>query len=225
VSTQVFARHSKLCREKRYMLVLLKSLSCINTGDKTHLKVLSLATPQDIPTFFPQNPLTHLARSRPQELCKSSREKNVWPCCALKTRRDIADESQRCHGDGCKRGPPADYDGATPRAEPTDATSADYKEWLGEYKDWAVIRCPGPCRLGYYCRQHGLWITGLEVRDGQALKAEDQKNDPSDVNNKCPGWHTDCKIPKAIRWSVQVGKLIRPCSSTGSTSVAVRLSR
>lgn len=96
-----------------------------------------------------------------------------------------------CHGDGCKRGPPAYYKGK-PTPQPEVLTNEEgkntdeYNTWLAGYKTWGVIRCPGPCRLGYFCRRHGLWITGFEVGNKDACQAEDQV----DGVDTCPPRHT-----------------------------------
>ncbi len=70
-----------------------------------------------------------------------------------------------------------------PRPEPNPAEKGDHGAWLNEYKEWGALTCPGSCEKGYFCRQHGSWISGREVADGVAAPASSQAQDT------CPAYH------------------------------------
>src|SRR3954447_1141214 len=68
-----------------------------------------------------------------------------------------------------------------PRPRPVESHKDDYDAWLKEYGEWRNVRCP--CGTGYFCREHGSWVSGQEVRDGIAAAADEQKED------SCPASH------------------------------------
>lgn len=68
-----------------------------------------------------------------------------------------------------------------PRPEPDKMRMDDHDAWADEYKHWGALRCP--CGRGYFCREHGDWISGDEVGSGTAVAADTQKH------GLCPSYH------------------------------------
>ncbi|KAK3989752.1 hypothetical protein QBC44DRAFT_369812 [Cladorrhinum sp. PSN332] len=68
-----------------------------------------------------------------------------------------------------------------PRPPPSPASGKEYDAWLKEYEQWGALRCP--CGNGYFCREHGSWISGAEVTSGTTCTAEEQKQ------GSCPSYH------------------------------------
>ncbi|CAH0003704.1 unnamed protein product [Clonostachys byssicola] len=63
---------------------------------------------------------------------------------------------------------------ALPRPEPSQSRAAEHTLWKAEFEQWGGLQCG--CGNGYFCREHGDWISGGEVRHGHALPRGDQKN-------------------------------------------------
>ncbi|CAI6093026.1 unnamed protein product [Clonostachys chloroleuca] len=61
-----------------------------------------------------------------------------------------------------------------PRPEPGQDSAAEHALWEAEFEQWGGLQCG--CGNGYFCREHGDWISGGEVRHGHALPRGDQKN-------------------------------------------------
>jgi hypothetical protein len=57
----------------------------------------------------------------------------------------------------------------------------DHDAWLQEYDEWGALKCP--CGRGYFCREHGSWISGEEVGSGIAAASDKQKQ------GSCPAYH------------------------------------
>lgn len=70
---------------------------------------------------------------------------------------------------------------APPRPEPDSRNKADHPAWEKEYNNWGTLRCR--CGNGYFCREHGDWISGEEVTSGVAVDGKNQKK------GGCPGSH------------------------------------
>lgn len=70
---------------------------------------------------------------------------------------------------------------AFPRPEPSVVGTEDHDHWLKEYKQWASLRCR--CGRGYFCREHGDWVSGEEVGSGTAIGADQQQL------GSCPHYH------------------------------------
>jgi len=70
-----------------------------------------------------------------------------------------------------------------PRPEPDLSNKDDHDAWLKEYDQWGKIRCPGACKKGYFCRQHGAWIKGEEVSTGVAGSVDSQGQDTCPVHH------------------------------------------
>ncbi|KAH8688944.1 hypothetical protein GQ44DRAFT_765612 [Phaeosphaeriaceae sp. PMI808] len=68
-----------------------------------------------------------------------------------------------------------------PRPEPNPAVKDDHDTWLQEYNQWGALKCP--CGRGYFCREHGSWISGEEVGSGIAATSDEQKP------GSCPAYH------------------------------------
>jgi hypothetical protein len=51
-----------------------------------------------------------------------------------------------------------------PRPEPP-MLSPDYAVWESEYKQWQDGTCP--CGTGYYCKAHGKFVDGDQIRAGR----------------------------------------------------------
>ncbi|KAK4223969.1 hypothetical protein QBC38DRAFT_486553 [Podospora fimiseda] len=68
-----------------------------------------------------------------------------------------------------------------PRPRPVNASKTDYDAWTKEYDEWRNLRCP--CGTGYFCRDHGSWVSGQQVRDGVAAPVDEQKE------GSCPASH------------------------------------
>ncbi|KAK8150859.1 hypothetical protein G3M48_005954 [Beauveria asiatica] len=68
-----------------------------------------------------------------------------------------------------------------PRPEPSCDDEEAHKAWQEEYSHWGLLRCE--CGRGYFCREHGDWISGDEVGDGVAPTGSSQKA------GSCPGSH------------------------------------
>ncbi|CAH0026226.1 unnamed protein product [Clonostachys rhizophaga] len=61
-----------------------------------------------------------------------------------------------------------------PRPEPSQDSAAEHALWEAEFEQWGGLQCG--CGNGYFCREHGDWISGGEVLHGHALPRGDQKN-------------------------------------------------
>lgn len=68
-----------------------------------------------------------------------------------------------------------------PRPEPAADTKESHDGWQQEYEQWGTIMCP--CGRGYFCRQHGSWISGEEVGTGVAAAQTAQ------AGGSCPSYH------------------------------------
>ncbi|CAH0055147.1 unnamed protein product [Clonostachys solani] len=68
-----------------------------------------------------------------------------------------------------------------PRPEPSQDSVAEHALWEAEFEQWGGLQCG--CGNGYFCREHGDWISGGEVLHGHALPRGDQKN------GRCPTHH------------------------------------
>ncbi|KAI0546379.1 hypothetical protein F4679DRAFT_598710 [Xylaria curta] len=68
-----------------------------------------------------------------------------------------------------------------PRAEPDPSMKDDHDAWLLEYEQWRELTCP--CGRGYFCREHGRWISKDDVISEKALTKDEQKKDG------CPSYH------------------------------------
>ncbi|KAF5012501.1 hypothetical protein FDECE_1454 [Fusarium decemcellulare] len=68
-----------------------------------------------------------------------------------------------------------------PRPEPSTNDLQDHKNWLEESEQWSSLRCK--CGRGYFCREHGDWISGEEVGSGEAVAGDQQQP------GACPGSH------------------------------------
>ncbi|KAI0109004.1 hypothetical protein GGR51DRAFT_514008 [Nemania sp. FL0031] len=68
-----------------------------------------------------------------------------------------------------------------PRPEPDPSMKEVHDVWLQEYDQWRMLRCP--CGRGYFCREHGSWISKDDVVSGTAASADEQKK------GACPGHH------------------------------------
>ncbi|KAI1170613.1 hypothetical protein F4777DRAFT_105042 [Nemania sp. FL0916] len=68
-----------------------------------------------------------------------------------------------------------------PRPQPDPAIGDDYNAWLQEYDQWRELRCS--CGRGYFCRQHGSWISGNDVKSGRAADVNEQNT------GSCPSSH------------------------------------
>ncbi|KAM3558970.1 hypothetical protein ARSEF4850_004357 [Beauveria asiatica] len=76
-----------------------------------------------------------------------------------------------------------------PRPEPSCDDEEAHKAWQEEYSHWGLLRCE--CGRGYFCREHGDWISGDEVGDGVAPTGSSQKA------GSCPGSHYEgCRQPQ-----------------------------
>lgn len=60
-----------------------------------------------------------------------------------------------------------------PRPEPDISRVDEHRAWKKEYDQWVNIRCP--CGRGYFCREHGDWISGDEVGAKGAVNADAQQ--------------------------------------------------
>ncbi|KAK3303840.1 uncharacterized protein B0T15DRAFT_285848 [Chaetomium strumarium] len=60
-----------------------------------------------------------------------------------------------------------------PRPEPNYASKEEHISWQQEYEQWRGLRCG--CGRGYFCREHGSWISGLEVGSKVAVTWEQQQ--------------------------------------------------
>jgi len=58
-----------------------------------------------------------------------------------------------------------------PRPEPPK-DEPDYGRWEAEYAEWGNATCG--CNHGYYCRAHGLFVSGYDVRTGRAPRKSRQ---------------------------------------------------
>ncbi|PNP73790.1 hypothetical protein FNYG_12980 [Fusarium nygamai] len=70
-----------------------------------------------------------------------------------------------------------------PRPEPAEGSSEDHKRWLEESEKWTSLRCK--CGRGYFCREHGDWISGNDVGAGKAVTGDQQQP------GSCPSYHYD----------------------------------
>jgi hypothetical protein len=70
---------------------------------------------------------------------------------------------------------------ALPRPEPSVVETDDHGHWLKECEQWASLRCA--CGRGYFCREHGDWVSGEEVGSGAAIAADQQQP------GCCPHYH------------------------------------
>jgi len=68
-----------------------------------------------------------------------------------------------------------------PRPEPNPAVKDDHDTWSQEYNRWGALKCP--CGRGYFCREHGSWISGEDVGSGIAAASDEQKQ------GSCPAYH------------------------------------
>ncbi|KAI1746679.1 hypothetical protein F4782DRAFT_42104 [Xylaria castorea] len=68
-----------------------------------------------------------------------------------------------------------------PRPEPDNTMKSDHDAWLLEYDQWRALSCP--CGRGYFCREHGSWITKDDIISGIAPTADAQKK------GTCPSYH------------------------------------
>ncbi|KAI1125327.1 hypothetical protein F5Y10DRAFT_247407 [Nemania abortiva] len=68
-----------------------------------------------------------------------------------------------------------------PRPEPDLAMKEDHAAWLQEYDQWRALRCP--CGRGYFCREHGSWVSKDDVIAGMAATADEQEK------GSCPSYH------------------------------------
>jgi len=68
-----------------------------------------------------------------------------------------------------------------PRPELDPASKHDHDAWLQEYEQWGGFKCP--CGRGYFCHQHGSWISGGEVGSGAAAASDNQTQD------SCQAYH------------------------------------
>ncbi|KAJ8130996.1 hypothetical protein O1611_g2630 [Lasiodiplodia mahajangana] len=99
--------------------------------------------------------------------------------------------TSECDDAGCKKpdDPKKMFPGleVLPRPEPNPALKGDHDSWLQEYNQWSVLRCP--CGRGYFCREHGSWITKEDVIAGTAATADEQKK------GSCPTYHYEGQKP------------------------------
>ncbi|KAK0731940.1 hypothetical protein B0H67DRAFT_640266 [Lasiosphaeris hirsuta] len=72
----------------------------------------------------------------------------------------------------------------SPQPEITDSS---YDAWNAAYQVWGALRCSGKCQSGYFCKVHGSWITGAEVKNNEAPPPET----PADTADKCLALHSD----------------------------------
>jgi hypothetical protein len=79
-----------------------------------------------------------------------------------------------------------------PRPEPAEGSSEDHKHWLEESEKWTSLRCK--CGRGYFCREHGDWISGNEVGAGKAVTGDQQQP------GSCPSYHYDGESKSPILW-------------------------
>ncbi|RSL81983.1 hypothetical protein CEP52_017075 [Fusarium oligoseptatum] len=70
---------------------------------------------------------------------------------------------------------------ALPSPEPPANDSDDYTRWVKECEQWGSLRCQ--CGRGYFCREHGDWISGEEVGSGLAVAGDQQQP------GSCPSYH------------------------------------
>ncbi|KAJ9132663.1 hypothetical protein NKR19_g9228 [Coniochaeta hoffmannii] len=68
-----------------------------------------------------------------------------------------------------------------PRPEPESAAQEAHDAWQQEYEQWQRLRCG--CGRGYFCREHGTWISGPEVGSEVAVTWEQQQR------GSCPEYH------------------------------------
>lgn len=62
--------------------------------------------------------------------------------------------------------------GITPRPEPDYNDVDAWHEWNEEYQLWGNVKCP--CRTGYFCKEHGEWISGADIKAGNAPYQEQE---------------------------------------------------
>ena len=74
--------------------------------------------------------------------------------------------------------------GITPRPEPDSNDYEAWLEWTKEYQQWSQVRCP--CGTGYFCRKHGEWISGADIKSGDALPQDQEQKHYHDC---CPPRH------------------------------------
>ncbi len=74
-----------------------------------------------------------------------------------------------------------------PRPEPDSPTGSDHDAWKAEYEQWGALRCS--CGRGYFCREHGSWISGEEVGSDMAPPGEKQQR------GQCPSYHYTGTVP------------------------------
>ncbi|KAF5252569.1 hypothetical protein FANTH_2463 [Fusarium anthophilum] len=117
------------------------------------------------------------------------------PCCDSQTHTETTKPSMLfgraqtlCGGPGCR----VTLENITqmfpalkvlPRPEPAEGSSEDHKHWLEESEKWRSLRCK--CGRGYFCREHGDWISGNEVGAGKAVTGDQQQP------GSCPSYHYD----------------------------------
>lgn len=75
-----------------------------------------------------------------------------------------------------------------PRPEPDAQAVQEHEVWEEEYGHWGSLRCP--CGRGYFCREHGDWISGDTVGDNLAPHGDRQKP------GACPSSHYSGKLTK-----------------------------
>ncbi|KAJ8122471.1 hypothetical protein ONZ43_g1345 [Nemania bipapillata] len=91
-----------------------------------------------------------------------------------------------CADNICKNSPPEPKElfpdlQVLPRPEPDPAMKDDHDAWLQEYDQWRALRCA--CGRGYFCREHGSWVSKDDIRSGVAATADEQKK------GSCPSYH------------------------------------
>ncbi|KAI0893657.1 hypothetical protein F4806DRAFT_504073 [Annulohypoxylon nitens] len=74
-----------------------------------------------------------------------------------------------------------------PRPEPP-IDQDDHESWIREYNQWGSLRCA--CGRGYFCREHGDWISGEEVGSGLAVAGDNQKR------GSCPIYHYQPQVER-----------------------------
>ncbi|KAF4456162.1 hypothetical protein F53441_1646 [Fusarium austroafricanum] len=74
-----------------------------------------------------------------------------------------------------------------PRPEPFAEDSSNHDHWLKDFDQWGSLRCQ--CGRGYFCREHGDWISGDEVGSGAAITGDKQRR------GHCPSYHYSGEKP------------------------------
>lgn len=77
----------------------------------------------------------------------------------------------------------------TPRPEPDYNDVDAWETWNNEYQLWGSVKCA--CKTGYFCRAHGEWITGEDIKKGNAPYQEHEGH------YSCPHRHYYPEIPNA----------------------------